>query len=133
VHGDAAHAYSRPLSRNAVRFSPENGEIESGSNGVGRVVAGRFFATVKDRGLVWFLHSIATEFFEPVFTTPRRVGHGIVVASRIAVFRTFQLTLERQRKWRSVSGGLADRLGRGCGSTLRAFGSGLHEGRSRQQ
>jgi len=71
------------LAPDAVRFSPENGEIEVGVSVDD--VAGRVIATVKDRGPGVSYTAIATEFSRPFFSPPpRRAWAWIVVASRIA-------------------------------------------------
>jgi signal transduction histidine kinase len=89
--------------QNAVRFSPEGGEIEVGvaiDDAAGRVVA-----TVKDQG-PGVPSQYRARIFEPFFTTAvHGLGMGLFVASRIADLQNIQLSLEP-----SQAGGAAFRV-----------------------
>jgi two-component system, NtrC family, sensor histidine kinase HydH len=92
VHGEAATCLFLTLLQNAVRFSPEGGEIAVTAEvdeGMGRVAV-----TVRDQG-----PGIPAEhrekIFEPFFTTAvDGLGMGLFVAARIADLQDIQLTLE---------------------------------------
>jgi signal transduction histidine kinase len=104
VHSEAATCLFLTLLQNAVRFSPEGGEIEVRA----RVdqEAGRLVTVVRDHG-----PGIPAEhrekIFEPFFTTAvDGLGMGLFVAARIADLQNIQLTLES-----SGSAGAAFRIG----------------------
>jgi two-component system sporulation sensor kinase A len=92
VHGDAATCLFQTLLQNAVRFSPEGGEIE-----VGVTVdsdAGRVVTVVRDQG-PGVPPEHRDKIFEPFFTTAvHGLGMGLFVASRIADLQNIQLSLE---------------------------------------
>ncbi len=96
VHGDAAVCLFQTLLQNAVRFSPEGGQVEievSIDAGAGRVVT-----IVRDHG-----PGVPVEhrerIFEPFFTTALQgLGMGLFVASRIADLQNIELSLEPRRE-----------------------------------
>jgi signal transduction histidine kinase len=92
VHGEAATCLFLTLLQNAVRFSPEGGEITVTAEV--DEIAGRVAVTVRDQG-----PGIPVEhrekIFEPFFTTAvEGLGMGLFVAARIADLQDIQLTLE---------------------------------------
>ncbi len=94
VHADAATCLFQTLLQNAVRFSPEGGEIEIGvtlDDATGRVVT-----CVRDHGPGVPAHH-RERIFEPFFTTAvHGLGMGLFVASRIADLQNIELSLEPQ-------------------------------------
>jgi signal transduction histidine kinase len=92
VHGDAATCLFQTLLQNAVRFSPEGGEIElaiSVDDTTRRVVT-----RVRDHG-PGVPSDHRERIFEPFFTTAvHGLGMGLFVASRIADLQNIQLALE---------------------------------------
>jgi signal transduction histidine kinase len=92
VHGEAATCLFLTLLQNAVRFSPEGGEIEVRA----RVDAesGRLVTVVRDQG-PGVPQENREKIFEPFFTTAvDGLGMGLFVASRIADLQNIDLTLE---------------------------------------
>jgi signal transduction histidine kinase len=92
VHGEAATCLFLTLLQNAVRFSPEGGEIEV----CARVDAdsGRLVAVVRDQG-PGVPPENREKIFEPFFTTAvDGLGMGLFVASRIADLQNIDLALE---------------------------------------
>lgn len=91
VHGEAATCLLLTLLQNAVRFSPDGGEIEIDArldDATGRVVT-----EIRDHG-----PGIPTDhrekIFEPFFTTAvDGLGMGLFVASRIADLQDIELSL----------------------------------------
>lgn len=91
VHGEAATCLLLTLLQNAVRFSPDGGEIEIDA----RLdeTTGRVVTEIRDHG-----PGIPTDhrekIFEPFFTTAvDGLGMGLFVASRIADLQDIQLDL----------------------------------------
>ncbi len=92
VHGDAATCLFQTLLQNAVRFSPEDGEIlvdAAVDDGIRRLVV-----RVSDQG-----PGVPVEYreriFEPFFTTGvHGLGMGLFVASRIADLQNIELSLD---------------------------------------
>lgn len=104
VHVEAATCLFLTLLQNAVRFSPEGGEIEI----IGEVdeQTGRVAITVRDQG-PGVPEDHREKIFEPFFTTAvDGLGMGLFVAARIADLQDIQLTLEQ-----APSGGAAFRIG----------------------
>jgi signal transduction histidine kinase len=92
VHGEAATCLFLSLLQNAVRFSPEGGEIEVHA----RVdeQAGRLVAVVRDQG-PGIPPENREKIFEPFFTTAvDGLGMGLFVASRIADLQNIELSVE---------------------------------------
>jgi signal transduction histidine kinase len=92
VHGEAATCLFLTLLQNAVRFSPEGGQIEL--EGEVDTQAGRVAITVRDQGPgVPVEHR--EKIFEPFFTTAvDGLGMGLFVAARIADLQDIELVLE---------------------------------------
>ena len=91
VHRDAAACLFQTLLQNAVRFSPEGGEVEVEASV--DEAAGRLVAIVRDQGPgVPVAHR--EKIFEPFFTTAvHGLGMGLFVASRIADLQNIQFSL----------------------------------------
>jgi signal transduction histidine kinase len=92
VHGDAATCLYQTLLQNAVRFSPEGGEIIVDATVDSE--AGRLNTIVRDQG-PGVPKEHRDRIFEPFFTTGvHGLGMGLFVASRIADLQNIQLALD---------------------------------------
>lgn len=113
VHGEAATCLFLSLLQNAVRFSPEGGEIEVRA----RVdeTSRRLVTTVTDQG-PGIPPQNREKIFEPFFTTAvDGLGMGLFVASRIADLQNILLTIESAN-----TGGAAFRVELPLADTRRA-------------
>lgn len=91
VHGEAATCLLLTLLQNAVRFSPDGGEIEIDVRLDG--ASGRVVTEIRDRG-PGIPSDHREKIFEPFFTTAvDGLGMGLFVASRIADLQDIELRL----------------------------------------
>jgi signal transduction histidine kinase len=91
VHGEAATCLLLTLLQNAVRFSPDGGEIDI--DAWLEQESGRVVVEVRDHG-PGIPPDHREKIFEPFFTTAvDGLGMGLFVASRIADLQDIQLTL----------------------------------------
>lgn len=92
VHGDAAMCLFQTLLQNAVRFSPDGGEIVVDATIDDRTQ--RLVTRVHDQG-PGVPDEHRARIFEPFFTTGvHGLGMGLFVASRIADLQNIELSLE---------------------------------------
>ena len=92
VHGDAATCLFLTVLQNAVRFSPEGGQVEIVAHVDER--AGRLVTTVRDHG-PGIPPEHREKIFEPFFTTAvDGLGMGLFVASRIADLQGIELSFQ---------------------------------------
>ncbi len=92
THGEAATCLLVTLLQNAVRFSPDGGEVVLDA----RTDAGnaRFVVTVRDQG-PGVPPEHHAKIFEPFFTTVAEgLGMGLFVAARIADLQNIELSLD---------------------------------------